>query len=83
MVDATELLDLFGQVPVGELIASVTADDACNTCGCRDTITNEGAEVMILPRRDSTSWKRDSPGTPDRNRALHASKHLDQTTLRH
>ena len=61
--DAPVLLDLLDQIPEGEPIASITADGAYDTRGCRDAIANRGADALIPPRRNATSrGQRTAPG---------------------
>jgi len=81
--DAPVLPDLLAQIPEGEAIASVTADGAYDTRGCRDAIANRGADAVIPPRRNAKPWKKDSPGAADRNEALRAIKHLGRAIWRH
>ncbi|MTE01114.1 IS5 family transposase [Paracoccus sp. YIM 132242] len=77
--DAPVLPDLLAQIPEGEPIASVTADGAYDTRGCRDAIANRGADAVIPPRRNAKPWKKDSPGAEGRNEALRAIKRLGRT----
>ena len=77
--DAPVLLDLLGQIPEGEPIASITADGAYDTRGCRDAIANRGADAVIPPRRNAKPWKKDSPGAAGRNVALRAISRLGRT----
>lgn len=81
--DAPVLPDLLDQVLAGEEIASVTADGACDTRGCRDAIANRGADAVIPPRRNAKPWKKDSPGAAGRNEALRAIKRFGRTIWRH
>ena len=81
--DAPVLPDLLDQIPEGEEIASVTADGAYDTRGCRDAIADRGAEAVIPPRRNAKSWKKDSPGATGRSEALRAIKRLGRTIWRH
>ncbi|CUH39894.1 Transposase DDE domain protein [Jannaschia seosinensis] len=80
--DAPVLPDLLGQVPADEEIASVTADGAYDTRGCRDAIANRGADAVIPPRRNAKPWKKHSPGAAGRNEALRAIKRLGRTIWR-
>ena len=80
--DGPVLPDLLGQIPANEPIASVTADGAYDTRGCRDAITNRGADAVIPPRRNAKPWKKDSPGVGARNEALRAIKRLGRTIWR-
>ena len=77
--DAPVLLDLLGQIPEGEPIASITADGAYDTRGCRDAIANRGADAVIPPRRNAKPWKKNSPGAAGRNEALRAISRLGRT----
>ena len=43
------LSDRLGQAPEGKPVASVTADGAYDTRGCRDAIANRGADAVIPP----------------------------------
>ena len=80
--DAPVLSDLLGQIPEDEPIASVTADGAYDTRGCRDAIAGRGAEAVIPPRRNAKPWKKNSPGAGTRNEALRAIKRLGRTIWR-
>ena len=77
--DAPVLPDLLGQIPEGEPIASITADGAYDTRGCRDAIANRGADAVIPPRRNAKPWKKNSPGAAGRNEALRAISRLGRT----
>jgi len=76
------LRNLLGQVWADEAIASVTADGACDTRGCRDAIANRGADAVIPPLRNAKRWKKHSPGATGRNEALRAIKRLGRTSWR-
>lgn len=80
--DAPVLPDLLNQISDDEPIASVTADGAYDTRGCRDAIANRSAEAIIPPRRNAQPWKRDSPGAAGRNDALRTIKRLGRTIWR-
>ncbi len=80
--DAPVLSDLLGQIPEDEPIASVTADGAYDTRGCRDAIAGRGAEAVIPPRRNAKPWNKNSPGAGTRNDALRAIKRLGRTIWR-
>ena len=80
--DAPVPPDLPGRVPGSEPIASVAADGACDTRGCRDAIADGGTDAVIAPRRNAEPWKRDSPGAGARNDALRAIKRLGRTIWR-
>ena len=77
--DAPVLPDLLGQIPEGEPIASITADGAYDTRGCRDAIANRGADAVIPPRRNAKPWKKDSSGAAGRNEALRVISRLGRT----
>ena len=80
--DAPMLPDLLGQIPEGEPIASVTADGAYDTRGCRDAIARRGTDAVIPPRRNAKPWKKHSPGAGARNEALRAIKRLGRAIWR-
>jgi hypothetical protein len=80
--DAPVLPGLLGQIPEGEEIASVTADGAYDTRGCRDAIANRGADAVLPPRRNAKPWKKDSPGAAGRNEVLRVIKRLGRTIWR-
>ena len=80
--NAPVLPDLLGQVPESEPIASVTADGAYDTRGCRDAIANRRADVVIPPRQNAKPWKTDSPGAEARNEVLRAIKRFGRTIWR-
>ena len=75
--DAPVLPDLLGQIPVGQEIASVTADGAYDTRRCHDAIADRGAHAVICQRRRKSPQKcrskiphfgrsGDQPGISDR-----------------
>ena len=68
--DAPMLASLLSQVPEGEPIASVTADGAYDGRACGDAIALRGADAIILPRRNTKPWKKDSSGARGRNEDL-------------
>ena len=74
--DAPVLPDLLGQIPENQEIASVTADGAYDTRGCRDAIASRGADTIIPPRRNARAWKPNTSGAIERNEALRSIKHL-------
>ena len=80
--DAPVLPELLAQIPKDEPVASVTADGAYDTRGCRDAIADRGAEAVIPPRRNAKPWKKDSPGARARKEALRAIKRLGRTIWR-
>ncbi len=80
--DAPVLSDLLGQIPEDAPIASVTADGAYDTRGCRDAIAGRGAEAVIPHRRNAKPWNKNSPGAGTRNEALRAIKRLGRTIWR-
>ena len=70
--DAPMLAELLAQIPVDEPIASVSADGAYDTRGCRDAIAERQATAVIPPRSNASVWKRSSPGSEHRNEAVRA-----------
>ena len=80
--DAPVLPDLLGQIPVGQEIASVTADGAFDTRTCHDAIAARGASASIPPRKNAKPWKSDAPGAMARNEILRTSKRVGRTIWR-
>ena len=80
--DAPMMASLLSQVPEGEPIASVTADGAYDGRACRDAIALRGADAIILPRRNTKPWKKDSSGARGRNEDLRVMKHFGRTLWR-
>jgi hypothetical protein len=72
--DAPVLPDLLSQIPADEQVGSVTADGACDTRKCHDTITDRGAHAVIPPRKNAKPWKPSTAGAIARNEALRASR---------
>ena len=77
--DAPMLPGLLDQIPVGQDIASVTADGAYDTRKCHDAIAERGAHAVIPPRKNAKPWKPDTAGTAARNEALRPSRRLGRT----
>jgi len=77
--DGPVLPDLLNQIPENQDIASITADGAYDTRGCRDAISARGADAIIPPRKNARPWKPDTSGAIERNEALRAIKHLGRT----
>ena len=75
--DAPMLPVLLSQISGGEPVASVTAGGAC-----RDAITNQGAGMIIPPRRNAKPWERDGPGVRGRNDDLRAIERFGRTPWR-
>ncbi len=86
--DAPILLELLGQIPPDQEIASVTADGAYDTRECHRfgglrgpirghrpprTIANRGAAAVISPRKNAKPWNAVTAGAVARNEALRAS----------
>jgi IS5 family transposase len=74
--DAPMLPELLAQIPEDEAIASVCADGAYDTRGCRDAIALRGAMAVIAPRKNASLWRRASPGSGARNEAVRACQRL-------
>lgn len=54
------LPELLDQIPVGQEIATVTADGAFDTRKCHNAIVARGAAAVIPPRKSAKPWpKRD------------------------
>jgi hypothetical protein len=66
--DAPMLPELLDQIPLEQVIASVTADDAFDTRKCHYAIAARGAAAVIPPRKNAKPWKPTPPGR------LHATK---------
>jgi hypothetical protein len=80
--DAPMLPELLDQIPLGQEIASVTADGAFDTRRCHDVIAARGAAAVIPPRKNARPWKPDTAGAIARNEALRASKRFGRKIWR-
>ena len=80
--DAPVLPDLLSQIPADEQVGSVTADGACDTRKCHDTIADRGAHAVIPPRKNAKPWKPSTAGAIARNEALRASRYLGRAIWR-
>ena len=74
--DAPMLSDLLEQIPPGQEIAKVTADEAYDTRRCHNVIANRGAAAIIPPRKNAQLWKPTTAGAIARNKAVRACKYL-------
>ena len=72
--DAPMLPELLAQIPTDEPIASVCADGAYDTRDCLDAIARRQAMAVIPPRKNASHWKKQSPGSAQRNEAVRACK---------
>lgn len=70
------LPELLYQIPLGQEIAIVTADDTYDTRMCHDAIVERGAASVIPHRKNAKFWKADSTGANAGNDALPASNYL-------
>lgn len=74
--DAPMLPELLSQIPLGEDIASVSADGAYDTKACHQAIAERGANAVIPPRKNARLWKERCAGTRARNEAVSACKRV-------
>ena len=80
--DAPILPDLLDQIPPDQELGNVTADGACNTRKCHDTIAAQDAHTVIPPRKNAKLWKPDTPAARARNEAVRALKYLGRALWR-
>lgn len=92
--DAPKLPELFDQIPLGQEIATVTADGAFDTRKCHDAIAARGAAAIMPPRKNAKPWKPDTAGAfgivlgpmaanaSPRNEILRTSKRVGRTIWR-
>ena len=76
--NAPMLPELMVETPASEPITSVSANGAYDTRGCLYAIARRGAEVVIPPRKNISTWKRASLGWTHRDDAVQACKHLGE-----
>ena len=76
------LPELLSQIPADQDIASVTADGACDTRKCHDSIAERGAAAIIPPRKNGKLWKAVTAGAVAPNEALRASQYLGRALWR-
>ncbi len=69
------LPELLDQIPEGEQIGTVTADDAYDTRPCHTAIIDRQAIPIIPIRKNGRPWKEDCPAAFTRNETLHATRH--------
>ena len=74
--DAPMLPELLNQIPVDEVIKSVSADGAYDTKNCHDAIAKRGADAVIPVRKNAALWKEKTEGAKARNEALCATERL-------
>ena len=72
--DAPMLPQLLAQIPADEPISAVYADGAYDTRGCLDAIARRQATAVIPPRKNASLWKKPSPGSEQRNKAVRACR---------
>lgn len=66
--------DLLAQIPAKEPIASVSADGAYDTRDCLDAIARRSAQGVIPPRKNTSIWMREIPGSAHRKEAEQVCK---------
>jgi len=74
--DAPILPCLLDQIPIDEMIASVSGDGAYDTKGCHEAIAQRGAQAIIPTRKNAKPWKDQRPGANARNAILAATRRL-------
>jgi hypothetical protein len=80
--DAPILPELLDQIPLEQVIATVTGDGAFDTRKCHDAIAARGAAAIIPPRKNAKPWKPDTLGAIARNDILRTSKRVGRTIWR-
>ena len=73
--DSPVLPELLDQIPVDEMIGTVTADGAYDTRHCHTAIIDRQATPIIPIRKNGRPWKEDCPAAIARNDTLHATRH--------
>lgn len=63
--DGPVLPELLDQIPEGEEIGTLTADGACDTCGCHTAIIDRQATAIIRIRKSGRPWKEGCPAALD------------------
>ncbi len=74
--DAPMLPCLLEQIPVEEVVATVSGDGAYDTKGCHEAIAQRGAQAFISARKNAKPWKGQRPGAKARNAILSATRRL-------
>ena len=67
------------QIPLDEMVASVSEDGADDTKACHAAIAQRGAQAVIPPRRNARPWKTTRNGSLARNEALKACHRLGRS----
>jgi hypothetical protein len=67
------------QIPLDEMVASVSEDGADDTKACHAAIAQRGAQAVIPPRRNARPWKTTRKGSLARNEALKACHRLGRS----
>ena len=74
-----------GKIPSDQEIGGVTADGACHTRECHDTIADGGTAAVnaqvIPPRKTSRPWRPTSAGAVAGNEAVRTSKYPGRAAL--
>ena len=69
------MAELLDQIPVGEEINTVKADDADDTRRCHTSIVDRQATAIIAIRKTGRPWKADCPAAIARHETLRATRH--------
>jgi hypothetical protein len=77
--DASMLPNLLGQIPLEEVIASVSGDGAYDTKGCHEAIALRHADAIIPTRKNAKPWKTNRTGAAARNEILRTTRRLGRT----
>ncbi len=73
--DSPILPDLLGQIPMDELIGTMTADGAYETRRCHTAILARDATPIFSIRKNGRLWKDDCPAARARNETLRATRY--------
>lgn len=76
------LPDLLGQISESEVIDTVTADGAYDTCRCHTAVFDRQATPIIPIRKNGRPWKEACPAARARNKTLRATRHYGRAFLK-
>jgi hypothetical protein len=74
--DGEVLPDLLAQIPMEDVLASVSGDGAYDTRGVYRAIGERQAAVVVPPRRNGKPWETSTPEAKARNEVLRTVGHL-------
>lgn len=81
--DSPVLPELLDQIPVDEMIDTVTADGTYDTRRCHTAIIDRQATPIIPIRKNGRPWQEDCPAAIARSDTLRATRHYGRAFWKH